>query len=168
MIKSWASVNPHVDAMCKIPAGCGFGGRKLRVIMGEMGALGRKVCRRWLTGPLFFEIHQYSDLFFFSFFPKTGNFLLQRQKSFEIWIKRGPNVLEIPGANAHPDPLSFQVRHQLLQAGLRLLHQHSCGFNGADLGHGIELLFGREGVDVLEDVGFGRDGEGLSVSSAKG
>lgn len=54
MIKSWASAHPHVDAMCKIPAGCGLGGRKLRVMMGEMGAVGRKVSRRWVTGPLLF------------------------------------------------------------------------------------------------------------------
>lgn len=74
-------------------------------------------------------------------------------------LERGPNVLKIPGANGHSDALSFQVRHQLLQAGLRLLHQHSGGFDGADLGHGVELLCRRERVDVFKNVGFGRDGE---------
>lgn len=60
MIKSWASVKPHVDAMCKMPAGCGLGGRKLRVMMGEIGASGRNFCRRWSTGPLF-EIHHHQQ-----------------------------------------------------------------------------------------------------------
>lgn len=141
-------------------------------MIGEMGALGRKVCRRWLTGPLFlakFINGGSRAVFFCSFLFRKRRILPSNAKSLSRFRrkKKGPNVLEIPGANAHPDSFSFQVRHQLLQAGLRLLHQHSCGFNGADLGHGIELRFGREGVDVLEDVGFGRDGEGFSVSSAK-
>lgn len=83
-------------------------------------------------------------------------------------LDRGPNLLEIPGTNGHPDLFSFQIRHQLLQAGLRLLYQHSCGLDGADLGHGVVLLRGREGVNVLKDVCFGRDREGLSASRAKG
>lgn len=70
-------------------------------------------------------------------------------------VERESNVLEIPGTNGHSDPLSFQIRDQLLQARLRLLYQHSCGFNGSDLGHGLKLLLRREGIDVLKDVGFG-------------
>lgn len=164
MIKSWASVKPHVDAMCKMPAGCGFGGRKLRVMMGEICALGRKVWSRWLTGPLF-EIHQPRvKTFFFSFskrgIPPSSAKCLQD-------VERRSNVLEIPGTNGHSDPLSFQIRHQLLQSRLRLLHQHSCGLDGADLGHGLKLLLRREGVDVLKDVGFGRNGERFSASNAK-
>lgn len=83
-------------------------------------------------------------------------------------LDRRPNLLEIPGTNGHSDPLSFQIRHQILQAGLRLLLQHSCGLDGADLGHGVVLLREREGVDVLKNVRFGRDREGLSASRVKG
>ena len=55
MIKPSApSSKPHAFAMCKIPAGCGFGGRKSRVMMGEKVWVGRKVVRRWVTGRLWF------------------------------------------------------------------------------------------------------------------
>ena len=36
----------HAAAMARIPAGCGFGGRKERLMMGENSWLGRKVVRR--------------------------------------------------------------------------------------------------------------------------
>lgn len=46
------SSNPHVDAICKIPAGCGFGGRNSLVTMGPNSCPPRKVDRRWVTGVL--------------------------------------------------------------------------------------------------------------------
>ena len=53
MIKlSPRSSRPHSLAMCKIPAGSGFGGRNSRVTIGAKVFPGRKVWRRWFTGPL--------------------------------------------------------------------------------------------------------------------
>lgn len=46
------SSSPHSAAMCRIPAGSGFGGWKERVIIGEKVCVGRKVFRRWVTGRL--------------------------------------------------------------------------------------------------------------------
>jgi hypothetical protein len=47
-----ALVRSHDFAMCKIPAGEGFGGRKSRVTIGWKLCAGRKVVRRWETGVL--------------------------------------------------------------------------------------------------------------------
>ena len=46
---------PHALAMCRIPAGEGFGGRNSRVTMGWKAEMweGRWVLRRWVTGVLF-------------------------------------------------------------------------------------------------------------------
>lgn len=71
------SSRPHSAAMCRIPAGCGLGGWKERVIIGEKVCVGRKVWRRWVTGRLEFLVEveregelvgRFNDGLFFFFF----------------------------------------------------------------------------------------------------
>lgn len=47
------SSNPHALAICNIPSGLGFGGRKSRVTIGANVLPGKKFWRRCITGPLF-------------------------------------------------------------------------------------------------------------------
>ena len=46
------SSNSHALAICRIPAGSGFGGLNSRVTMGANVFPGRKVCSKCITGPL--------------------------------------------------------------------------------------------------------------------
>ena len=63
------------------------------------------------------------------------------------------NLLEIPRTQTHADASTLEVGDQFVQAGLRLLFDHGCGFNGAYGGLGLFLGGVREGVNVVEDVG---------------
>ena len=54
MIKpSPPSSSSHALAMCKIPAGSGFGGLNSLVTIGAKVLPGRNVCKRCVTGPLY-------------------------------------------------------------------------------------------------------------------
>ncbi|KAL7357304.1 hypothetical protein ACKS0A_07593 [Histoplasma ohiense] len=58
MIKSSGLV-PHSLAICKIPAGSGFGRMSgvSRVMIGRNSCVGRCVARRWFTGVSKFRVH---------------------------------------------------------------------------------------------------------------
>lgn len=46
------SSRPHAEEICRMPAGCGFGGRNSLVMIGWKLCCGRNVFRRCVTGPL--------------------------------------------------------------------------------------------------------------------
>ena len=135
MIKlSPRSSRPQDDAICKIPAGSGFGGLKARVMIGANVCAGRNLLRRCVTGILF----PFSSALVLTVFSP----LLNSPKQKQI------DSLEIPSTDPLPHVPPVQVLHQLLQARLGFLRAHSFRLDGADGAHGGFLGGGWEGVDV--------------------
>ena len=62
------------------------------------------------------------------------------------------DALEISGADSLAEPARVDVRHQLREPSLRLLHPHRFALDISDLFHGSFLLVVRERVDMIEDV----------------
>ena len=63
--------------------------------------------------------------------------------------------VEIPRADAFAQATSFYIIHEFIKTRLWLLVNHCCGFDGPDLALGLGLRWFREGMDVIQDVGFG-------------
>ena len=103
------SSNCQALAICKIPAGSGFGGRKSLVTMGAKVFRGRNVCRRCVTGPL------YRSAFFFTFHialilvPVIESFPPSSSDNMPPLI----DLLKVPRTQSHPYSLFFQVLYQL-------------------------------------------------------
>lgn len=77
---------------------------------------------------------------------------------------RGMSVLKVPRTQAHPQPSTLKVRHQLNQPGLRFLLNHGGSFNGPDGSLGFILRGLGEGVDVIENIGGSGNAERFSAS----
>ena len=94
---------------------------------------------------------------------KPVHFGAWREKEKGRRDKRGKqDALEIPGADSLAEPARVDVRHQLYEPVLRLLHPHRFALNVSDLFHGGFLLVVRERVDMVEDVRPFSDVEGGS------